>query len=98
MHELMRHASPRTTLEFYVKARKTLKLKAQKGIQKMLFPGDADSASSIEGSDVSGDVRQQQKRNALNHIASMIYGSEPSDVPSEPDDAQIDDDSQDHLM
>jgi integrase len=98
VHELMRHASPRTTLEFYVKARKTLKIKAQNSIHKMLFPGDADSPSSIENSDVPGDVRQQQKRDALNRIASMIYGSEPSEAPAEPDDTQIDDDRQDHLM
>jgi integrase len=46
VHELMRHASPRTTLEFYLKAPKKLKRTAQEGIEKLLFPSDEDSTLS----------------------------------------------------
>jgi len=44
----MLHASPRTTLEFYVKARKKQKRRAQRGIEKLLFPGFEDSAVTPE--------------------------------------------------
>ena len=42
VHELMRHASPRTTLEFYLKSTKNLKRTAQEGIERLLFPGAED--------------------------------------------------------
>jgi integrase len=97
VHELMRHASPRTTLEFYIKARKTLKIKAQNGIQGMLFPGAEASTSFLEHADLPDDVRKKQRHDALDRIAPMIYGSERAEATSEPDEAQINDD-QDHPM
>jgi integrase len=61
VHQLMRHASPRTTLEFYVKARKKLKRTAQEGIEKLLFPGFEDSALSPENPEVSDHLREKTK-------------------------------------
>jgi hypothetical protein len=97
VHELMRHASPRTTLEFYVKARKKLKRAAQEKIEKLLFPGVDDSEISFEDSDVPAHVREEQKRDALEHIASMIFGGEDSEALSKPHEARIDD-NEDYLM
>jgi hypothetical protein len=94
----MRHASPRTTLEFYVKARKKLKRAAQEGIEKLLFPGDDDSALNSEDPEVSEHLREEQKRHALNGIASLIFGGEGSEAPSERDKTRMDDDEQDYLM
>jgi integrase len=61
VHQLMRHASPRTTLEFYVKARKKLKRTAQEGIEKLLFPGFEDSALSPDNPEVSDHLREKTK-------------------------------------
>jgi integrase len=97
VHQLMRHASPRTTLEFYVKARKKLKRTAQEGIEKLLFPCDEDSASISEYPKVSDHLREEQKRYALSGIASMIFGDEESGAPSERHLAP-DDDKQDYVM
>jgi hypothetical protein len=70
VHQLMLHASPRTTLEFYVKARKKQKRTAQRGIEKLLFPGFEDSAVTPEGPEVS-DHHGKDKRDmplpALHH-------------------------------
>jgi integrase len=97
VHQLMRHASPRTTLEFYVKARKKVKRTAQEGIEKLLFHGVEDSASNSEDLDVSDHLREEQKRHALNGVASLIFGSERSEAPSEWNENKIDD-KQDYLM
>jgi hypothetical protein len=97
VHELMRHASPRTTLEFYVKARKRLKIAAQGQIQKMLFPGD-EQITFTEDLELLADVREQKKTNALRRLESTIFGSIDSDDQPERDEAQMDDDGQDHLM
>jgi hypothetical protein len=97
VHQLMRHASPRTTLEFYVKARKKLKRTAQEGIEKLLFPGFEDSAVIPEDPEGSDHLRERQKRHALNGVASLIFDGEGSEAPSEQDETQIDD-KQDYLM
>ena len=98
VHQLIRHASPRTTLEFYVKARKKLKRTAQEGIEKLLFPGNEDSALNSEDPEISDHLREEQKRHALNRIASLIFGGEGSEAPSERDKTRMDDDEQDYLM
>ena len=97
VHELMRHASPRTTLEFYVKARKRLKVSAQEQIQKMLFPGNAQ-ITFAEDLELLADVREQQKKNALRRLESTMFGGIDSDDQPERDEVQMDDDRQDHLM
>lgn len=97
VHELMRHASPRTTLEFYVKARKRLKLGAQEQIQTMLFPG-AEQITLTEDLELIADVREQQKRSALRNLESTIFGGEDSDDQPKRDETQMYDDGQDHLM
>jgi hypothetical protein len=91
VHQLMRHASPRTTLEFYVKARKKLKRTAQEGIEKLLFPGFEDSALSPEDPEVSDHLRERQKRLALDGIASLIFDGEGSETPSERDQTRTKD-------
>jgi hypothetical protein len=93
----MRHASPRTTLEFYVKARKRLKVAAQEQIQKMLFPGNAQ-ITFAEDLELLADVREQQKKNALRRLESTMFGGIDSDDQPERDEVQMDDDRQDHLM
>jgi integrase len=98
VHELMRHASPRTTLEFYIKARKKLKIRAQDGIERLLFPGAEESSMFLEDSEVPGHIKEKQKRDALKSIASLIFGGEESGTPSDGDVPQMDDDDQDTLM
>ena len=97
VHQLMRHASPRTTLEFYVKARKKLKRTAQEGIEKLLFPGFEDSAVIPEDPEGSDHLRERQKRHALNGVASLIFDSEGFEAPSERAETQIDD-NESYLM
>jgi len=97
VHELMRHASPRTTLEFYIKARKRLKLGAQEQIQTMLFPGDKQ-ITLTEDLELIADVKKQQKRSALRDLESTIFGGEDSYDQPERDETQMDDDKQDRLM
>lgn len=97
VHELMRHASPRTTLEFYIKARKKLKMEAQDGIERLLFPGAEDRPRWWENSEVPAHIKEKQKRDALNGIASLVFGAEESAAPSEQDEGQMDD-KQDYLM
>jgi integrase len=98
VHELMRHASPRTTLEFYVKARKKLKVRAQDGIEKLLFPSDEVGTPSWDDSEAATHIKEKQKLDALNGIASLIFGGEESEALSERDETLIDDDDQDPLM
>jgi hypothetical protein len=98
VHELMRHASARTTLQFYVKARKKLKRTAQKGIEKLLFPGNEDRTHWWEDSEVPAHIKEKQKRDALNGIALLIFGGEESEAPSEQDETHMDDDEHDHIM
>jgi hypothetical protein len=93
----MRHASPRTTLEFYVKARKKLKRTAQEAIGKLLFPGDEDSPPSWDYFKFPAHIKEKVKRDALNGIASMIFGDEEHQTPSERDEAQAED-NEDYLM
>lgn len=97
VHELMRHASPRTTLEFYIKARKKRKIRAQDGIERLLFPGAEESTLSWEDSEVPAHIKAMQKRDALDSIASMIFGGEESEAPSERDDTETDD-TEDYMM
>ena len=97
VHQLMRHASPRTTLEFYVKARKKLKRTAQEGIEKLLFPGVEDSALTLEDPEVPDHLREREKRLALNGVASLIFDSEGSETSSERDQTQTKD-KQSYLM
>ena len=98
VHELMRHASARTTLQFYVKARKKLKRTAQEGIEKLLFPGDEDSTTSWDYFKFPAHIKERLKRDALDGVASLIFGGEQSEAPSERDEAQKDDDEHDHIM
>lgn len=79
VHELMRHTSPNTTLEFYIRARKKLKRDAQESIQKLLFPGDADNVLALDDRDTPADVRERQKRDAVKHIESIILGNEDNE-------------------
>jgi hypothetical protein len=98
VQELMRHASARTTQQFYIKARKRLKRTAQEGIEKLLFPGDKDSTPSWDYFELPAHIKEKLKREALNGIASLVFGGEESEAPSERDEIQMDDDEQDYLM
>jgi integrase len=83
VHELMRHASPRTTLAFYIRARKHLKRDAQEQVDKLIFASDSDWPSALNDPNTPPDVRKRQKRDAIKHIDAMIVGGEDSDPQAE---------------
>jgi hypothetical protein len=75
VHELMRHSSARTTLQFYIRARKHLKRSAQKHIEKLLFPGDDDRPSLVTDPNLTPEAKDQQKREVIKHIEAMLVGN-----------------------
>jgi len=79
VHELMRHSSARTTLQFYIRARKHFKRDAQRHIDALLFPGDDDRPPLVTDPSASPDAKNQQKREAVKHIEAMIVGGEDSE-------------------
>jgi len=95
VHELMRHASARTTLQFYIRARKHLKRHAQEHIEKFLFPSDDDRPSALTDPNVPPDVKKRQKREAIEHIERMLIGGEESEDSRE---QQLVEDTEDELM
>jgi integrase len=75
-HQLMRHASARITIDFYVKARKKLGLVIQDRIAKLLFPGVKNEDLSLDDSEIPDHVREEQKREAQEQVTSMLFGDE----------------------
>ena len=92
VHELMRHSSARTTLQFYIRARKHLKRDAQKHIEALLFPGDDDRSSVATEPDIPPGIKERQKREAISHIEAMIIGQALEELPEK---QQVEDEDND---
>jgi integrase len=91
VHQLMRHASARTTIDFYVKASRRLNLAIQERIQNMLFPGMSDNDLTLDEPDIPVDVQDKRKREAQEHVTSVLFGIEKLDQSDAADETQMDD-------
>jgi integrase len=96
MHELMRHASARTTIDFYVKASKRLGLVIQERIQKLLFPAVRDDDLMFDEPDIPIEAKEKQRREAQERVSSVLFGIDQVDQSKTAEEARMDND--DYVM
>jgi len=100
--EVLRHASPLTTLQFYVVASEKKKRDALERIEDMIFPHDENQpfiplqepGTPVEVPLYASD---QEKRQALEYVESMMLSGKTHEaVSSQPHDPE--DDQEQYLM
>lgn len=96
VHQLMRHASARTTIDFYVKASKRLGLVIQERIQKLLFPTVSDDDLIFDEPDIPAEVQEKQRREAQERVSSVLFGIGEVDQSNAAEEARMDND--DYVM
>jgi integrase len=97
VHRLTRHASARTTINFYVKASSKLSQMIQERITRLMFPGLSEKDLTLDDPDVPREVREKQKREAQESLTSLLFGIDKVDQADAADDAPIGD-NDNHVM
>jgi len=94
VHSLTRHASARTTINFYVKASSKLGRAIQERITRLMFPGLSEKDLSLDDHETPPEVQEKEKREAQEKVTSMLFGTEKLDQSDAIDDAQMDDNNE----